>query len=299
MKRLMILAVAVGLGLLWLITGCGDDGGGPSNSKPVIQSLSAAMDTVDTSGSCTINCVASDADGDSLSYQWHAGLGVIAGSGPSVVWTAPDIAGACTVSVTVSDDRGGSASDGTCIEVYGGTLLITTGNGLIAVDLDGSSFIMSESSGSVEVLGTRIFVKYGGHSMREYNSATQVVGSISIPDTIPYPYIPVVLPDGGFAFLDNANDRIDFIDSQGNYLLFIEMPEVSPHNLQAVDGVIVGNTLIVSETGTRKVIEVDLSSHTASIFKDLTSVSVRSFTTSQKMVMPPSCAASTRDVSPV
>jgi rhodanese-related sulfurtransferase len=69
--------------------------------------------------SCDIQCIASDPDGDELSYQWSAdvppavrdywsAVGSISGEGSSVTWTAPSTLSEVAVTVTASDGRGGS-----------------------------------------------------------------------------------------------------------------------------------------------------------------------------------------------
>lgn len=272
MKRLTALIGLLAFVVFGLFPGCGDDGSGPGNVGPEIQSVAAEPDTVRTREASTLTCTASDADGDSLTYQWACDAGDVSGTGASVTWTAPAVAGVCTVSVTVSDGRGGTAGDEAHIKVLGGTFLVQTGGGLTAVDIDGNSFVVSTLTGPVEVLGDRIFVKASSHTIWEYDCACQLVGSVPIPDIIPYPYIHCVLPDGGFAWLDNRDDRIDITDAQGDHVIAIAMPETSPDNSQSVDGVVVGNSLIVSETGTRKLIEVDLATHAASIYKDLSAI---------------------------
>ena len=65
-----------------------------------------APDMIIPSGTCQIVCVASDRDGDALSYNWSATGGSISGTGAAVNWTAPGSFGSYNVTVTVSDGRG-------------------------------------------------------------------------------------------------------------------------------------------------------------------------------------------------
>ena len=58
-----------------------------------------------------ISCEASDADGDSLTYQWSADGGTIKGEGNSITWVAPDTAGNYNIEVTVTDGKGGRTSE--------------------------------------------------------------------------------------------------------------------------------------------------------------------------------------------
>ena len=88
-----------------LSSGCG-----LLNNDPVISSLEASKDWVAVSGSCEAHCVASDADGDSLTYTWSATGGTCSGTGPITTWTAPDETGTYVITVEVTDGRGGEAA---------------------------------------------------------------------------------------------------------------------------------------------------------------------------------------------
>jgi DNA-binding beta-propeller fold protein YncE len=169
--------------------------------------------------------------------------------------------------VTVSDAGGRSASDSVAVEVRDGRLLVRTGSGLFAVDMEGNSFLFNTTAANVEVLGTRIFA--GRSTIAELDHQGNVIASIPVPPEVPASYNFVVLPDAGFAFLDNETDTISFIDSQGNFITKLEMPEHDLDHNQTVDGIVVGNRLIVSENGVRELVEVDLSTHVAGIYRDL------------------------------
>jgi len=87
------------------------------NHPPVIESLSAEKTCLKTSASCSIECIASDPDDDELSYAWSIDAGNISGSGSKVKWTAPPREGKFIIMVTVSDGRGGVASEEVLIKV--------------------------------------------------------------------------------------------------------------------------------------------------------------------------------------
>lgn len=88
-----------------------------ANTPPVITSLAPGATTVLPNGSCTVTCIASDADGDILTYAWSATGGAISGAGNSVTWTAPSAEATYTISVTVSDGKGGTATESCTIIV--------------------------------------------------------------------------------------------------------------------------------------------------------------------------------------
>ncbi len=73
------------------------------NLPPVISYLAADPTNVAVYGTVTMICLAADADGDSLSYEWYCTAGSITGTGSSEIWTAPSTSGQYTVTCTVSD----------------------------------------------------------------------------------------------------------------------------------------------------------------------------------------------------
>ena len=88
-----------------------------SNKSPVIDSLTAEPLVVNQYGSATVKCVASDPDGDELSYQWAATSGNISGQGATVIWTGPDKCGNHVITVTVVDSGGKEATEELTIRV--------------------------------------------------------------------------------------------------------------------------------------------------------------------------------------
>ncbi|MBA7576423.1 hypothetical protein ES708_18264 [subsurface metagenome] len=64
-----------------------------------------------------MTCEASDPDGDELTYTWSAERGNISGEGKEVDWVAPNEFGTFAITVTVTDGRGGEASDERSIRV--------------------------------------------------------------------------------------------------------------------------------------------------------------------------------------
>jgi len=88
-----------------------------TSHSPVISDFTAESEALLPFQTCEITCVASDLDGDSLSYEWAANRGSISGEGPVVSWTAPEADGTYTITVSVSDSNGGQDIDYLSIEV--------------------------------------------------------------------------------------------------------------------------------------------------------------------------------------
>ena len=102
-----VLSIAV-----FLVAGCAS-----VNHPPSITSLKAERDIVTSSGSCQIECIASDPDGDRLTYAWSASGGNISGTGPTITWPAPETVGTYTITVKVTDNRGGENTSSLSINV--------------------------------------------------------------------------------------------------------------------------------------------------------------------------------------
>jgi len=80
------------------------------NNSPVISSLNANPSSIKINETTSITCIASDPDGDSLTYHWTKNAGSFEGStsGPSVTWRAPSTADIyIVVSCEVRDGEGG------------------------------------------------------------------------------------------------------------------------------------------------------------------------------------------------
>ena len=105
-------AVLVLVGVALLFAGaCG-----PGTNPPQITSLDADPPSVAPGEITTLTCVASDPDGDTLTYSWrYSGPceATILGTNSTVDWTAAGALGTYTVTVTVDDGRGGTA-EGSC-----------------------------------------------------------------------------------------------------------------------------------------------------------------------------------------
>lgn len=92
------------------------------NQVPEIVSLTRAPDTtpLDTGAFATFTAVASDPDGDSITYTWSATAGTpTSGSGATFAWTAPATPQTATVTVTVADGRGGESHRDLAVVVGG------------------------------------------------------------------------------------------------------------------------------------------------------------------------------------
>jgi len=239
------------------------------DQPPVIDSLTADSPVTSPLGEVTLTCAAHDPEGGALDYVWSASAGGLSGSGTGVVWTAPDAEGIYSIEVAVTDSEEQTVTATYALDVIVGVLLVQSRDGIMVVDFQGNMFTFAATTRSVEVLGTRIFSStYNG--MTEYDQNGNVIATItsSEPDSTGE---LVVLPDGGYALISNRYDEIYFNAADGTFLETVAMPTLSPSELQNTDGVVVGDRLIVSETGNNELIAIDLETRAASVFRTISS----------------------------
>jgi hypothetical protein len=97
---------------------------GPStggNQAPVISSLTAAQTSVAVSTQTEVRCVASDPDGDKITFTWATNGGSFSGSTSEsfILWVAPEQYDDYNISVEVNDGKGGSVQSTVTITVGG------------------------------------------------------------------------------------------------------------------------------------------------------------------------------------
>jgi len=236
------------------------------NAAPQVDTLFASATAAAPGRTVTLACLASDADGDSVSYLWSTNGGLVDGEGPQATWLAPATPGLYHVVVTALDTWGPGASDSLTLacDDLDGTLLVQSGDGLLAFDPAGSRFTLHSSSAKVEVLGERIFLAgYGGIEEIDHQGMS-LGGAQSNPSVSGY---LTLLPDLGFAIITNWTDMIYLCGPDGAVQDSMAIPNGSVETLQNIDGVVSGNRLIVSENGHNEVFAVDLTTHGASVFR--------------------------------
>jgi outer membrane protein OmpA-like peptidoglycan-associated protein len=96
----------------------------PAPAAPVAQNrpptVRAACNpcTVQVGQTSTVTATAQDPDGDQLTFRWTAPAGALATpNAAQSVWTAPQQVGSVPITITVSDGKGGTATDMTTIQV--------------------------------------------------------------------------------------------------------------------------------------------------------------------------------------
>jgi hypothetical protein len=259
MRFVVLLLVGFSaIALTSLLPGCSDKTTQPKNRIPEV-SVTADPDTVDPSGISNVVCVASDPEGGALTYYWNAEAGHITGGTDEVAWALPATPGTYFIEAEVVDDQGGAAADTAYVVVRGGTLLVQSESGLMAVDIDGSYFMFYDTQSEVEVLGTRIF--FGTANVGELDHEGNVIGVRPNPPEIPWATTSIVLPDAGMAFINNERDSIYFMGPLGDFVHVIPTPHQSPGGLQSTGGTTVGNSLVMVDTRSDYIFKIDLGTY--------------------------------------
>jgi uncharacterized protein (TIGR02145 family) len=105
MKKNMLLILAL---LMLNLFSCGEEKPTePSNNAPIVKSISANPLSIKINEITNISCIATDEDGDALTYIWFSNFGSFpnGNSGSSINWKAPIIDSTLIITVTVSDAK--------------------------------------------------------------------------------------------------------------------------------------------------------------------------------------------------
>ncbi len=129
MYRVTGYAVACVALVLMLVplSGCAAD------TPPVIVSLESRARLIAPGDSVLVECVASDVDGDELTYEWTSDRGTINGHAGVIAWTAPAEEGVGRITVTVSDGGEVAATKSIAVTVKSNTPPVMNG---VTADLD-------------------------------------------------------------------------------------------------------------------------------------------------------------------
>jgi hypothetical protein len=77
-----------------------------SCAASIITSLESEPNWTAPLDNLQVTCIASDPNGGELSYEWSTTGGNITGTGPEVIWTAPEEVGMYDITVVVTNSQG-------------------------------------------------------------------------------------------------------------------------------------------------------------------------------------------------
>ena len=147
-----------------ILSGCA-----PRNTPPDIVSLESRSRVVAPGDSVLVECMATDVDGDELTYEWTSDRGSISGHAGVVAWTAPEEEGLARVTVTVTDGGTVTTTDSVAITVKRNTVpqvqgvtperpWVRPGESVVvscnAEDADGDALMYTWSSDSGQMTGS-------------------------------------------------------------------------------------------------------------------------------------------------
>ncbi|MDD5647912.1 MAG: PKD domain-containing protein [Dehalococcoidia bacterium] len=121
---LVVLAIAVQLSCTSV-----DNTGNQQNHAPVIETLNYDKTTYHNRP-VEIECIASDIDGDNLTYSWESAEGNITGEGKNVIWSPPGNMRNYPINLTVTDGKGGEAKE----KIY--IMVVTNADGTASSNIE-------------------------------------------------------------------------------------------------------------------------------------------------------------------
>ena len=166
-------------------------------------------------------------------------------------------------------DRNIATATPTTVPVF----YVATRDGLMRLSNDGEkSLFIPGFQRSAAVAGSEIFILGGSREasnlvIKGYDFQGNLTRTVPIPTEVAFlEFVP--LPGERFACLDNHGDKIHFIDSSGTLLATTAMDIVENFHSQNVEGVVVGNKLVVSEDGSKRLLAFDLDTYAVAVFRD-------------------------------
>jgi len=148
--------------------------------------------------------------------------------------------------------------------------LVNTRDGLRFLTAEGKVRQLAETErlwGHLSRFQNKIAV-YNGHQIREIDCRGKVLNVIAVPNGA-RGHGFAVLPNSRFVILDNAQDKMYFLDSEGSLLKTVKMRDKPDNHLQNIYGIVVGNDLVMSEDGDGQLLKVDLTTYECSVLRKL------------------------------
>ena len=136
------------------------------------------------------------------------------------------------------------------------------------ISLTGEKEKFEDFASKIECCGETVYLSRQGN-LTALDLQGNQVSEIKRADEIESQINFTAIPQGGFAFLDNRNDKVYFTDAQGHYAKAIAIKDSVDKHAQNMHGIVVGNRLIVSEDGDRQIVSIDLTTYQKTIFRSL------------------------------
>lgn len=228
MKSKSLVCVIISLGFFVGI-GCDCDNPVvvPQNESPVITSITASPEKVGLAGSSILSCVASDPDGDDLTYVWETLSGSINGSGDNVTWIAPDVEGICSIDCKVIDSNGDQDHANVTVEVEIDRLLYLKPGDPLNWTVQGGIYSQYEE------------IRYWNNAGLEVT--TQDLSQIVLTDSLLNNYRIVRISNTGIEISSDAGNALfNWVTNGGNLFIQVnrasQVPGVSSFGVENIEG---------------------------------------------------------------
>ena len=150
------------------------------------------------------------------------------------------------------------------------TLYVLSRNGIVTrISPTGDKQIILQGiSGyaGLQAVGGKLYVTNAARSEILVNNLNgKPLGAVPLPSGLFYLSF-TVLPAGRFALLDNGLDKIHIIDSAGKLLATVDLLPQPDDQLQYLDGIVMGNRLLVSDDSAMQLFAIDLQTYQKTTF---------------------------------
>ena len=195
----------------------------------------------------------------------------------TILFVSLSLLGSKSILVTAHTSLRMSTPDKTPVLSQSGAFFYTrTRDGVVKVSSTGSKdTIINQTDGyGLEILDNEIYLnnQTRGADILVYDLEGNYLRTILTPSQASQYLDFVTLPDGRIALMDNANDKIYFVNSSGDLLATTNILDNPDDIWQNLDGIVVNNQLVFSEDGQKRILKIDLTTYQKSIFKNLTSL---------------------------
>jgi len=125
-------------------------------------------------------------------------------------------------------------------------------------------------SGKISAFDASLFV-YQGQKINEVDSLGNILRTISVERGVRGRGF-AALPDSRFAVFDNEDDKIYLLHQDGAITKILSMLNEPDRHSQSTHGVVVEDSLIMSEDGRNRLLKVKLSAGHVSVFRDFSNL---------------------------
>lgn len=173
---------------------------------------------------------------------------------------------------SIHGDGGAEAGDLASLADLGGQLLVVETGRVSRLTQAGDLQAIGKTYSTARMHNGKVYMCRGSglgrYELVPYDLEGKRHRAVPIPREVRNMVDFIILPGGRFAFFDNKYDVVHFADISGRHIREVALPETASKGLQNMFGLVVGNSLIISEDGRGQLIAIDLTTYETSIFRD-------------------------------